>query len=84
MSDEPKKLDWPKWLLPTFCTLGVLAAYQGAHYATAAVVHHPGYCCPSCSHEIGGKEVPQWVNAYFFWPAQRLDDLLGVNPWNWR
>jgi hypothetical protein len=83
MSHEPKKRDWPKWMLPACWTFAVLAAYQGSHYATAATVHYPRACCACCSHKIGGKQVPEWVDNYFFWPAQCLDDLIGVDPWRW-
>ncbi len=55
MSDEPKKRDgkWLIWAPPI--TLALLAAYQGAHYATAAVVHYPGFCGGCCTHKIAGK-----------------------------
>jgi hypothetical protein len=36
-----------------------------------------------CTHTIGGKEVPEWVNQYVFWPAQKFDDMTGINPWAW-
>jgi hypothetical protein len=84
MSDEPKKQDgkWLSWGSATVFMLALRAAYQGAHYATAATVHRPGYCCLLCTHSIAGKEAPEWVDDCF-WLAYRIDDLTGVYPWHW-
>jgi hypothetical protein len=85
MSDEPKTQDGKRWNwapAAVFMFAGSLA-YQGAHYATAAVVYRSGYCCGCCTHMIAGKEVPEWVDD-FFSLAYRIDDMIGVNPWNWR
>jgi hypothetical protein len=87
MSDEPKRsrgkwLNWPA----AACAIAVMAAYQGAHYATAAISDPlPGGFCDMgyCTHKVGGKQVPEWVDEYFFWPARHFDDMIGVNPWNW-
>jgi hypothetical protein len=84
MSGEPKK-PRGKWLsgVPAI-TVAMMAAYQGSHYATAEVVHRPGYCCLCCTHVIAGKEAPEWIDGDFFWLAYRIDELIGVNPYNWR
>jgi hypothetical protein len=81
MSDEPKK-PGRLWLNWGSALVVAAAAYQGTHYATAAVVHEPGFCCASCRHTIGGKTVPEWGEV-FFWPAHAIDDLIGVDPWSW-
>ncbi len=78
MSNEAKKpgRQWLNWC----SALVVAAAYQGTHYATAAVVHEPGFCCASCLHTIGGKPVPEWAEACFF-PADLVDGMIGVDPY---
>jgi hypothetical protein len=85
MSDELKRVDGKRlnWVPITVFSFAVAGAYQGAHYATAAVGHTPGACMGYCTHKVGGKEVPAWMDEYFFWPAQRFDDAIGVNPWSW-
>jgi hypothetical protein len=73
-----QNLIW-KWLnrpRAAVFAFAALAAYQGAHYATAAVVHEPAYCCGSCTHQLAGKRVPQWVDDDFFWLAYRIDELI--------
>jgi hypothetical protein len=32
-------------------------------------------------HKIGGRPAPWWVERYFFWPAERLDELFGYDQW---
>jgi hypothetical protein len=83
MSDEPKR-PGRKWLNWGSALVIAAAAYQGTHYATAAINHDPEWCCPCYKHAIGGKEVPDWVESYFFWPAHAIDHLIGVHPWRWR
>ena len=79
MSNEAKKpgRQWLNW-----CSALVVsaAAYQGTHYATAAVVQEPAYCCASCLHTIGGKAVPEWAEVCFI-PANLVDGMIGVHPY---
>jgi hypothetical protein len=68
MSDErdPRQGRWLSWgpaVVFAFCTA---LAYQSAHYATAAVVYEPGYCCGLCTHKLAGNRVPDWVDSDFF------------------
>ncbi|HUE16455.1 MAG TPA: hypothetical protein VMR25_19935 [Planctomycetaceae bacterium] len=66
-------LQWESVVLLAFAVGSVLAfAYEGAHYATSAVVQEPGCCCPTLTHTIGGKQVPRWVDK-FFWLAHEID-----------
>jgi hypothetical protein len=87
MSDELKQRPHAKWLnLPSaVCVIAMMGAYQGAHYATAAISDPDPvvFCVGYCTHKIGGTQVPEWVDEYFFWPARKLDDMLGINPWGW-
>ena len=91
MSDEPNNRTrghglWRTGVPAASFTFAVLAAYQAAHYATAAVIMPPpGSFCGMgyCTHTIGGKEVPEWFDEYFFWPARKFDDMTGINPWAW-
>jgi hypothetical protein len=53
--------------------------YQGAHYATDTIMRSPGDCMGFPAHAIAGKELPSWVDGYFFWPAERFDELIGVS-----
>ena len=81
MSDEPKKRSqWTLLSWPLPIALATMAAYQGAHYATAAVAYYPGACAGSCTHMIGGKEVPEWIDN-LFWLANRIDGMIGVDPY---
>jgi hypothetical protein len=62
----------------TASLLGAFVAYEGAHYATNTVMRSsPDMGYPT--HAIVGKELPSWVDSYFFWPAERLDELIGVS-----
>ena len=81
MSDEPKNLT-AKWraLVPGMLSIAMLAAYQGVHYSTVALVWEPGACCPSCGHAIGGQDVPDLAECLFF-PAQIIDTLIGFDPY---
>jgi hypothetical protein len=66
MSDELKKRHgkWLNWGSAAVFTVAMTAAYQGAHYATAEVVHYSGACSGHCTHTIGGIEAPEWVDRY--------------------
>jgi len=68
-----------RWLV--FMPLATMTAYQGAHYATATVIHTPGFCCGHCTHAIAGKEVTSWADEYLFWPADCFDQMIGINPY---
>jgi hypothetical protein len=84
MSDEPKKRSrgkWPNW--PAYvCAIAVIAAYQGAHYATARYTFCGGVWFFE-EHAIGYEPVPWWVERLLE-PAQRIDEIIGLNPWSWR
>jgi hypothetical protein len=80
MSDEPKKppgkwFNWPAAL----GILAVIAAYQGAHYATAQYAMYASGGWAFDKHMLGGEPAPPWVEQ-FFWPATRIDDLLAIRP----
>jgi len=82
MRDESKKSHGQvvSWGPVTLFTLGaVLVAYEGAHYATAAV--QPADCFYLRTHKIGDVCAPRWVNRKFFWLADRIDEMIGVNPY---
>jgi hypothetical protein len=68
----------------TIVLCAVLMVYQGSHYATATVVHFPGMCMGCEMHGISGKPFPPLIDDYFFWPAERFDELFGIRPWDWR
>jgi hypothetical protein len=87
MSDEPKKphgkrLNWP---IAGILIFVVFVAYFGAHYATAQqirIVDRTGRLLQAHHmHKIGGRPAPWWVERYFFWPAERLDELFGYDQW---
>lgn len=82
MNDEAKS-HAPKWrtIIPvTVFPIVMLAAYQVVHYATAAVVYEPGFCCGICVHKIGGQRVPEWAEDLFH-PADAIDRIVGVDPY---
>jgi hypothetical protein len=83
MSNEPKIASWrrPDWCSFAFLAFFLLCAYQGAHYATATIVNEPGFCAAICTHTIAGRRAPRWIDADFFWLAEGIDDLIGLNPW---
>jgi hypothetical protein len=85
MSDEPKRpgLNWLSWAAATVLVLALMPAYLWAHYATSVSVIKPGFCCSirTRSHEIGGKEVPDWLENYFFWPAYLIENAVPGAQW---
>jgi hypothetical protein len=84
MSDEPKgRRAPPNWLVAGAVLLGVACTYEVAHYQTFATVHYPGDCMESCTHQVNGEQVPDWVDAYFFWPANLIDYVAGIYPSHW-
>jgi len=83
MSDEPKRSLWT-WLSQNWVSATLfLAAYQGMHYATAAAVHEPGFCCDICAHRIGGQRIPELAEVLFL-PANLIDGMIGVDPYRER
>jgi hypothetical protein len=79
MSDEPKnspgkRFNWPA----AHCVIIAIAAYEGAHYATAGYELRDSMWVFS-NHRIGGETAPDWIER-FFWPAARIDDMLGFQP----
>jgi hypothetical protein len=84
MSNKPKKRSQGKYLSPfwmpaTLFTVAMLVAYQGAHYATAQYAMYASGGWAFDKHMIGGEPAPSWVEQ-FFWPATRIDELLGIQP----
>jgi hypothetical protein len=85
MSDEPKrpKREWLNWTFAGAATLSLACAYEIAHYRTFALVQQPGDCMESCTHQTNGNQVPEWVDRYFFWPANLIDHVAGIYPSRW-
>jgi hypothetical protein len=81
MSVESKKqtTKWASFAPVAVFSLSMLAAYQGVHYATVALVWD-GACCPSPGHAIGGQHVPDWAECFFL-PAHIVDSLIGFDPY---
>jgi hypothetical protein len=79
MSDEPNKQERKR---PVFIpvALALLAVYPGVHYATSTVTFRSGVCCGICVHAIGRHPVPDWAEQ-FFWMADRIDGVIGVQPY---
>jgi hypothetical protein len=78
MSDEPKR-PLGTWLIQNWVPVVLfLVAYQATHYATAAAVDEPGFCCQICAHKIAGKRIPESAEALFI-PANLIDSVLGIN-----
>jgi hypothetical protein len=77
MSDEPKKRrEWPT-APSAVLLLAALAAYQGAHYATAGFDFDDG-CFAVGAHAIKGHRAPEWIES-FFSLADRIDRMIGVD-----
>jgi len=89
MSESPPKVSG-KRLHRVLATLVVFACYETVHYATYGFVTELGadhVCRVYDEHALGGKQVPQWAERYFFWPADRIDELIQIRnrPWHqWR
>ncbi|HEV8068647.1 MAG TPA: hypothetical protein VGP76_12995 [Planctomycetaceae bacterium] len=84
MSDEPKRRRRKCLVLALAATI-VLACYEAMHYTTASwlsAIGTDGVCVIYDRHAIGGKAAPEWVERYFFWPAERIGDLIRDRPWN--
>jgi hypothetical protein len=82
MGDEPNRSHgkWLRWPV-ALCAIAVIAAYQGAHYATARFTFCSGVWVFE-EHAIGYEPVPWWVER-FLEPAQRFDEMIGINPFGW-
>jgi hypothetical protein len=85
MSDEPKKPrgKWPNWSVVVFFGCVVFAAYEGAYYATASpirAIDEDGRVqrVYYFAHRIGSSPAPEWVDRYFFRPANWIDDLINL------
>ena len=68
---------WPRLTVTMLFSFALLVAYQGTHYATAAVTFDPGFCCGVCVHAIGRHRMPDWAER-FFWVADQIDFVIGV------
>jgi hypothetical protein len=60
--------------------LATLAAYQGAHYATAGIAFEPGCCNGFCAHAIKGHLAADWIENCF-WLANEIDHIIDVDPY---
>jgi hypothetical protein len=86
MTGEPKELheNGKSWTLAVLVAFALLAAYLGAHYATAhkilivdgltGRVEHVDH-----RHRISGRLAHRWIEG-FFWPAQEIDKLIRRRP----
>ncbi len=79
--DEAKKQQRRRpALIAIMLVFALLATYQGSHYAMAAVIFRPGFCCGICVHAIGRRPLPDWAER-FFWVADQIDFVIGVEPY---
>ncbi|HUE12541.1 MAG TPA: hypothetical protein VMR25_00130 [Planctomycetaceae bacterium] len=89
MSESPPKASG-KWSRRMLATLIVFACYETVHYATYGFVTEMDtdlVCRVYDEHVLGGRQVPLWAERYFFWPADRIDELIQIRgrPWHqWR
>jgi len=84
MSDERKKSSG-KWIRRVLAAVIAFVCYESVHYATSSfvsVIGADGVCRIYDEHVLGGRQLPQWAERYFFWPADRIDDLIRDRPWH--
>jgi hypothetical protein len=84
MSDEPKKRSRALVVWALLVAL-IVASYETLHYATAEAVsmtRPDGVSVTYDRHKIRRKQVPGWVERYFFWPAEWIGDLFRSRPWH--
>jgi hypothetical protein len=91
MTDKPDGKRW-RWVgAVAIALLGLAAAYEATHYATAGYVFvmtgtgKNRVCAIYDAHTIGGDPIPECFEPVF-WPAEWIDGHFrsGRRPWNQR